>query len=60
MLGFLSSHNVNPNKLRGQAYDGAGNMSGKTNGAAALTSSQFPLALSLPLLLFSFFKSFCS
>ena len=47
ILGFLSSHNVDPNKLRGQAYDGAGNMSGKTNGAAALISSQYPLALYL-------------
>ena len=45
MLGFLSSHIVDPNKLRGQACDGAGNMSGKTDGAAALISSQFPLAL---------------
>ena len=33
--------------MRGQAYDGAGNMSGKTNGAAAIIASQFPLALYL-------------
>ena len=47
MLSFLSSHKVDPKKLRGQAYDGAGNMSGKTNGAADIIASQFPLALYL-------------
>ena len=47
MLGFFQSHGVDPNKLRGQAYDGAGNMSGKTKGAAAIITSQFPLALYL-------------
>ena len=31
--------------LRGQAYDGAGNMSGKTNGAATRISAWFTLAL---------------
>ena len=35
MLSFLRSHGVDLTKLRGQAYDGAGNMSGKINGAAA-------------------------
>ena len=45
MLEFLRKQHVDPTKLRGQAYDGAGNMSGKTNGAAARISAQFPLAI---------------
>ena len=45
MLGFISKHGLDPTKLRGQAYDGAGNMSGKTNGAASRITSQYPLAL---------------
>ena len=44
MLDFLTQH-LDPTKLRGQAYDGASNMSGRTNGAAARISSQFPLAI---------------
>ena len=44
MLGFLRNH-LDPSKMHGQAYDGASNMSGKTNGAAARISSQYPLAL---------------
>ena len=44
ILDFLKQH-VDHTKLRGQAYDGAGNMSGKRNGVAARISSQFPLAL---------------
>ena len=44
---MLRFHNIDPNKLRGQAYDRASNMSGKTNGTAALITSQFPLALYL-------------
>lgn len=44
MLNFLKQY-LDPTKLRGQAYDGAGNMSGKRNGAAARITSQFPLAL---------------
>ena len=44
MLNFLKQH-LDLTKLRGQAYDGAGNMSGKRNGAAARITSQFPLAL---------------
>ena len=43
ILNFLKRH-LDPSKLRGQAYDGAGNMSGKTKGAAARISSEFPLA----------------
>ena len=45
MLDFLRSQQLDPTKLRGQVYDGVGNMSGKTNGAAARISSQYPLAL---------------
>ena len=47
MLSFLRSHRVDLTKLRGQAYDGAGCMSGKINGAAALISKEYPLALYL-------------
>ena len=45
ILCFIQTHGLDPTKLCGQAYDGAGNMSGKKNGAAALISSQYPLAL---------------
>ena len=31
MLGFVTDH-LDPSKMRGQAYDGASKMSGKTNG----------------------------
>ncbi len=41
--GFITSSGLDPNKLRGQAYDGAGNMADKTKGAAAIITSQFPL-----------------
>ena len=44
MLGFIRNH-LDPSKMRGQAYDRASNMSGKTNGAAARISSQYPLSL---------------
>ena len=44
ILGFITSH-LDPSKMRGQAYDGASNMSGKTNGTAARISSVYPLAL---------------
>ncbi|XP_011404810.1 PREDICTED: 52 kDa repressor of the inhibitor of the protein kinase-like [Amphimedon queenslandica] len=44
MLKFLSDH-LDPSKLRGQAYDGASNMSGKTKGAASRICSKYPLAL---------------
>ena len=43
MLGFVRNH-LDPS-ICGQAYDGASNMSGKTNGAAARIPSQYPLAL---------------
>ena len=36
MFNFLHSQAVDLTKMCGQAYDGAGSMAGKTNGAAAL------------------------
>ena len=36
---------LDPINLRGQAYDGAGNMAGSVNGTAALINAQYPLAL---------------
>jgi hypothetical protein len=47
MLNFLRSQGMDLTKMRGQAYDGAGSMAGKTNGAAALISREYPLALYL-------------
>ena len=44
MLGFVTDY-LDPSKMRGQAYDGASNMSGRRNGAAAKISSVYPLAL---------------
>ena len=38
-------HGLDLEKLRGQAYDGAGNMAGSVNGTAALISAKYPLAL---------------
>ena len=42
MLSFVSCH-LDPSKMRGQAYDGASNMIGKTNCSAAHISAQHPL-----------------
>ena len=47
MLSFLRAQGVDLTKMRGQAYDGAGSMSGKTKGAAALISREYPLAMYL-------------
>ena len=47
MLDFLQSNGMDLTKLRGQAYDGAGNMSGSTRGAASIITAQHPLALYL-------------
>ena len=47
MRATISVLGLNLQNLRGQGYDGAGNMSGKTNGAAAIMSSSYPLALYL-------------
>ena len=47
LMRFIQSSGLNSNKLRGQAYDGAGNMADKAKGAAANISSEYPLALYL-------------
>ena len=47
MTTIIESHGLDLNKLRGQGYDGAENMSGKTNGCAAVISSDYPLAVYL-------------
>ena len=44
ILSFVTNH-LDPSKMRGQAYDGASNMSGKRSGTAARISSRYPLAL---------------
>ena len=41
----LQSYGLDLTKLRGQAYDGAGNVAGTVKGAAAVITSQYPLAL---------------
>ena len=41
----LRSYGLDLTKLRGQAYDGAGNMAGSVRGTAALITAQYPLAL---------------
>ena len=43
----LHAFGLDLSNLRGQAYDGAGNMAGSVNGTAALISAQYPLALYL-------------
>ena len=43
----LESFGLDLGKLRGQSYDGAGNMAGTIRGTAALISAQYPLALYL-------------
>ena len=45
LLDFLTKHGLDPTNLRGQAYDGAGNMAGRISGTAARIMSSFPLAL---------------
>ena len=49
MTSVISLLGLDLQNLRDQAFDGAGNMSGKTNGAAAIVSSSYPLAVYLPL-----------
>ena len=44
ITGFIQLSGLDPTKLRGQAYDGAGNMAGKTNGAAAIITRDYTLA----------------
>jgi hypothetical protein len=43
----LKGFNLDLSYLRGQAYDGAGNMAGPVNGAAAIITREYPLALYL-------------
>ena len=43
MMGFVR-YNLDPSKMRDQAYDGASNISGNVRGAAARMQSQYPLA----------------
>ena len=43
----ILSYDLDPIDLRGQAYDGAGNMAGSINGTAALITAQYPLVLYL-------------
>ena len=45
IVGFLLGSGLDPTRMRGQAYNGAGNIAGKTNGIAAVISSQYRLAL---------------
>ena len=43
----LRSFNLDLSNLRGQAYDGAGNMAGCVNGTATLITNEYPQALYL-------------
>ena len=43
----LQGYGLDLTKLRGQAYDGAGNMAGSVRGTATLITAQHPLALYL-------------
>ena len=45
ILSNLRNWKLDPNDLRGQAYDGAGAMAGATKGAAARILQQYPKAL---------------
>lgn len=45
ILSCLRSYDVDLGKMRGQAYDGAGNMSGSSKGTAAIIQAEYPLAI---------------
>ena len=45
ILSTLEAFNLDLRMLRGQGYDGAGNMAGKYSGTAALIQQQYPLAV---------------
>ena len=47
IITALRSYDLDLTKLRGQAYDGAGNMAGPIRGTAAQISAQYPLAFYL-------------
>ena len=48
ILGKPSCYGLDCSQLRGQGYDGAGNMSGKTKGTAAIITKKYPLGLPQP------------
>ena len=45
ILSTLQEFNLDLRMLRGQGYDGAGNMAGRYSGTAALIQQQYPLAV---------------
>ena len=45
ILQAIKELDLDPNLCRGQGYDGAGNMSGKCNGASSIIKRQYPKAL---------------
>ena len=47
IISSLQGLGLDLTNLRGQAYDGAGNMAGSANGTAAITSAQYPLVIYL-------------
>ena len=47
IISCLQAYGLDLSNLRGQAYDGAGNMAGSVNGAAALITADYPLAFYL-------------
>ena len=55
----LQSYGLDLTNLRGQAYDGAGNMAGSVRGTAALITAEYPLAI-IHSLCISLFKPCCS
>ncbi len=48
ILHLPQKFNLNLKLLHGQGYDGAGNIAGKTWGAAAIITAQYPLTLYVP------------
>ena len=48
ILSKLSEWQLQLHVLRGQAYDGAGSMAGKTRGVAARIREKYPKALYIP------------
>ena len=47
IIASLEAYGLDLSNLRGQSYDGAGNMAGSVNGTAALITQRYPLALYL-------------
>ena len=43
----IAECNLDTSLLRGQAYDGASNMSGKYKGCATILKEKYPLAISI-------------